>query len=129
MARVDDKRVEDIRKSGEFWPGGDIRVLGNQWMRAAFQSSGLKKAPRENSIRQALHKIIRKKKLRLHLSETVHVCVTLCMRVCYAMNMYYLIKEVFLHCKGGGRTDDEIDSWVMQQETCYLSIFRAYFMF
>ena len=43
MARIDDKSIEWIRRSGEFWPGGDIRVSANQWLRAAFHDSSLKR--------------------------------------------------------------------------------------
>ena len=68
MDRMDDNCVQWIRKTGEFWPGGDIRVSGNSWLRAAFTKSSLSKVPRENSIRQSLYEIIRKKKLRLQLS-------------------------------------------------------------
>ena len=68
MDRMDDNCVQWIRKTGEFWPGGDIRISGNTWLRAAFTKSSLSKVPRENSIRQSLYEIIRKKKLRLQLS-------------------------------------------------------------
>ena len=68
MDRMDDNCVQWIRKTGEFWPGGDIRISGNLWLRAAFTKSSLSKVPRENSIRQSLYEIIRKKKLRLQLS-------------------------------------------------------------
>lgn len=79
MDRMDDNCVQWIRKTGEFWPGGDIRISGNLWLRAAFTKSSLSKVPRENSIRQSLYEIIRKKKLRF------------------------------------GRSDDDLDTWVMQQ--------------
>lgn len=68
MARIDDKCIEWIRRSGEFWPGGDIRISANQWLRAAFRDSSLKKVLRENSMRQALHIVVNKKGLRLQLS-------------------------------------------------------------
>ena len=62
MARIDDKCIEWIRRSGEFWPGGDIRVSANQWLRAAFHDSSLKKVLRENSMRQALHIVVTTRK-------------------------------------------------------------------
>ena len=68
MDRMDDNCVQWIRKTGEFWPGGDIRISGNLWLRAAFTKSSPSKVPRGNSIRQSLYEIIRKKKLRLQLS-------------------------------------------------------------
>ena len=68
MARMDDTYIETIRRCGEFWPGGDIRISANQWLRAAFHDSSLTKVPRENSMRQAVHHIVKKKGLRLQLS-------------------------------------------------------------
>ena len=61
MDRMDDNCVQWIRKTGEFWPGGDIRISGNLWLRAAFTKSSLSKVPRENSIRQSLYEIIAKR--------------------------------------------------------------------
>ena len=68
LGKIDETRVETIRKKGEMWPGGDIRIAGNQWLRSAFHSSELVKVPRENSIRKSLMKVIKKKNLRSGLS-------------------------------------------------------------
>lgn len=68
LEKIDETRVETIRKKGEMWPGGDIRILGNQWLRSAYHASDLVKVPRENSLRKSLMKVIKKKKLRSGLS-------------------------------------------------------------
>ena len=68
MPRMDVRCVDWIQRSGEFWPGGDIRISANQWLRAAFNDSSLKKVLRENSMRQALHYVCKKKGICLHLS-------------------------------------------------------------
>lgn len=57
--------VEEIKKSGELCLGGDIRKLGNAWIRAAFQDSSLQKAPREGQVRMAITRLAKKAKLRL----------------------------------------------------------------
>jgi len=63
--RVD---VEKIKKEGELLPGGDIRILGNQWIRAAYERSGLSRIPREASMRLCIDKVVRKARLRFRLS-------------------------------------------------------------
>lgn len=60
--------VEEIKEKGHLVPGGDIRILGNQWLRAAFHDSKLSKVPRENQIREAVKILIKKKHLRTVLS-------------------------------------------------------------
>ena len=67
LERIDDVQIEMIRKKHEFWPGGDLRYHGNQWLRSAFNKSALTKVPRENSVRRSLWDIIKKKRLRLQL--------------------------------------------------------------
>ena len=69
---MDDERKERIRKFNELWPGGDIRVKGNQWLRSAYHKSAVKKVPRENTIRKILYIIVKKKSLRFGLSTLVH---------------------------------------------------------
>ena len=66
--RVD---VEKIKKDGELLPGGDIRILGNQWIRSAYERSGLSRIPREASMRLCIHKVVRKARLRFRLSDIV----------------------------------------------------------
>ena len=68
IARMDDKCIDWIRRSGELWPGGDIRIGGNQWLRAAYYNSSLQKVPRENSVRQAVYRVVKKKRLSHSLS-------------------------------------------------------------
>lgn len=68
MKRMDDKRVSAIKTTGEFWPGGDIRIKGNQWLRAAFERAGITKCPRENAMRHALRVVCKKHSLRFYLS-------------------------------------------------------------
>lgn len=55
-------------KEHELWPGGDIRILGNQWLRAAFADSGLAKVPRENTFRACVTKAVKKCNVGLPLS-------------------------------------------------------------
>jgi len=72
MKRMDDKRVCTIKTTGEFWPGGDIRIRGNQWLRSAFERAGITKCPRENAMRHALRVVCKKHSLRLYLSMLQH---------------------------------------------------------
>ena len=65
---IDDGRKERIKKMNELFPGGHIKISGNQWLRSAFHRSDLKKVPRESTIRLAIYKIVRKKDLRFELS-------------------------------------------------------------
>ena len=58
MKRLD---VETVKRHGELWPGGDIRILGNQWLRAAYVDSGLEKVPRENSFRACVDTLVKRK--------------------------------------------------------------------
>lgn len=60
---------EAVKKSMELCPGGDIRVRGNQWIRVAWRDAGLVRAPREHQIREAVKKLVAKRKLRVSLSE------------------------------------------------------------
>lgn len=65
------KRVDPdhVKKTDELWPGGHIRIAGNQWLRAAYSDSGLSKIPRENSFRSCIERLITKKHLRSQLSH------------------------------------------------------------
>lgn len=116
MKLVDDNCVALIRKTGEFWPGGDIRNGGNQWLRTAFHRSELVKVPRKNSVRQSLREVIRKKKLRHKLSQldchisTVnqwcHVWLNVLGFFCIPLHHLYA---------GFGRSDPELESWIIEQ--------------
>lgn len=44
--------VESIKKKEELVPG-DLRVLGNPWVRSSFRASGLACIPRETQVRQS----------------------------------------------------------------------------
>lgn len=55
--------TDEILQSQELIPGGDIRVKGNLWLRAAYTSAGLSKVPRETQVRLAVNKLVHKKKL------------------------------------------------------------------
>lgn len=66
IKRVD---VEHVKKQGELWPGGDLRIRENQWLRASFQSSGLSRVPRETALRLAVEQLVKKKHLRAHLRK------------------------------------------------------------
>ena len=64
------KRIDRdyVRKHDELLPGGDIRMTSNQWIRAAFVDSGIENVPRENRVREAVTKLVKKKKLGAPLS-------------------------------------------------------------
>ena len=64
IARVD---ALTVKKRLEFLPGGDIRTRASQWARAAFRDSGLRRVPRENQVREALYKVVKKCDLRFYL--------------------------------------------------------------
>ena len=71
IARVD---ATTVKKRLEFLPDGDIRTRANQWVRAAFRDSGLRRVPRENQVREALYKVVKKCDLRFHLIWSMHFC-------------------------------------------------------
>lgn len=56
--------VDEVKKNGELWPGGDIRIQDNHWLRAAFVDANIAKVPRENTFRASVEKLVKKKKLR-----------------------------------------------------------------
>ena len=66
--KIDDDRKEKIKRDLELCPGGDIRIDGNIWVRSAYRDSRLKRVPRENQVREAIKKVVSKKKLRFILS-------------------------------------------------------------
>ena len=65
ISRVD---RELVKAKLELLPGGDIRVGGNQWVRAAWVDSKLNRVPREGQVRESVRKLVHKKKLRFNLS-------------------------------------------------------------
>ena len=65
IPRVD---AQEVKRTEEFLPGGDVRIKGNLWIRAAFRDSGLKRVPREKTLRMALERVVKKCKLRHGLS-------------------------------------------------------------
>lgn len=69
MVKAMQKRidVEKVKKDGEICPGGDIRIVQNQWLRSAFQSSGLERVPRETALRLAVERLVQKKHMRAKL--------------------------------------------------------------
>ena len=71
LAKALIKRVdpEEVKKKNELCPGGDIRVKGNQWVRAAWRDCGLDRVCREGQVREAIKKLIAKRKLSFNLSH------------------------------------------------------------
>ena len=69
MKRIDDDAAKKIKQQRELLPGGNCRLRGNLWVRAAFKDSGLARVPRETQIRAALSKVITKKHLSSSLSD------------------------------------------------------------
>lgn len=65
MNRID---ANLVKRNGELLPGGDIRILGNQWLRASFEKSGLLRVPRETALRLSIQQLVKKKHLRSWLS-------------------------------------------------------------
>ena len=43
-----------VKEDQEFVPGGDLRCLGNQWLRLAFDDANLSRALREAEIRRII---------------------------------------------------------------------------
>ena len=108
MKRLD---VETVKRHGELWPGGDIRILGNQWLRAAYVDSGLEKVPRENSFRACVDTLVKRKNLRPKLSDP---------GLAESQWFYWVHLGTcfpFLS-KGLGKTDDELEAWVIDQAPC-----------
>ena len=68
MKRMD---LDYVKKNGELWPGGDVRIMGNQWLRSAYVDSSLSKVPRENTFRACVRKIVQRNHLRSLLSTGV----------------------------------------------------------
>ena len=55
--------MNEVKKSAELLPGGDLRSTRNAWVRAAWEHSGLKMVPREKQIRLAIGKLEKKRKI------------------------------------------------------------------
>lgn len=55
--------VATVAKEEALVPGGDIRTKGNEWLRAAFQASGLARVPREAQMRLGTTALVKVKKL------------------------------------------------------------------
>lgn len=87
--------VEETKKHGDLLPGGDIRILGNQWLRAAWKDSQLSKVPRERQVRHALYILTKKtnlrRVLRLQWFELFATCV--CLGCWVGYNTGILAKE------------------------------------
>ena len=63
LAKALIKRVdpEEVKKKNELCPGGDIRVKGNQWVRAAWRDCGLDRVLQRRSSQGGHQKIDRQK--------------------------------------------------------------------
>ena len=48
---------ESLKEEQELLPGGDIRVLGNGWVRKAWEDSKVARAPREGEVRRVVHQL------------------------------------------------------------------------
>ncbi len=55
--------MDYVEKHNELISGGDIRATGNLWLRKSYHEATITKVPRENQIRLAVDKIIKKKKI------------------------------------------------------------------
>lgn len=49
--------AEEVKEEKALVPGGDIRQLGNRWLREAFQASGIQRVPRESQFRKLIQSI------------------------------------------------------------------------
>ena len=59
--KIDLKRIKELREVVPVYQ--DLRCDGNVWLRRAFRDSGLLRVPRENQVRGALARVIKKKRL------------------------------------------------------------------
>ena len=134
MKQLDDDAVKKIQKLQEFLPGGDVRMKSNVWVRVAFCDSGLPRVPRENQIREALYKVVRKKHLRSSLSigySILYVQIDdFSILFCKTFTVDSTISISTLNAKkqGCGRTNDDLHAWIVEQVSCCLvcSIFLCF---
>ena len=49
---------KSLKEDQELVPGGDIRINGNMWLRAAFDSARLRRVPREGEVRRVIHQVV-----------------------------------------------------------------------
>lgn len=98
VSSIDEKIRAQIKKEGELLPGGDIRILGNQWVRGAFRDAALSRVPRENQVRLALRRVVSKAKL----SSSLRIYVALfALRLC--PTFLFLLSLVCLHDQASGK--------------------------
>lgn len=104
------KRVDpaEVKRTMDLIPGGDIRVKGNQWLRTAWRDAGragLGRVPREGQVREAVRRLVHKKKLRYYLSFVkVHWCNSFFIQGCFCWFF-----------PGFGRDDEELELWIIEQ--------------
>ena len=49
---------DSCREEQELVPGGDLRLLGNAWLRQAWEASKIERVPREAEVRKVVHQLI-----------------------------------------------------------------------
>lgn len=82
---------DDIQEERIMVQGGDIRQRGNQWLRKAWQKSGVTRVPREAEFR----KIVRS------LASQYNLCSTLPVNRKFAQFDFYLFLYTSLSCFEG----------------------------
>ena len=49
---------DSYREEQELVPGGDLRLLGNAWLRQAWEASKIDRVPREAEVRKVVHQLV-----------------------------------------------------------------------
>lgn len=62
-AMIDHAPLQSIKTNMELVSGGDLRSKPNAWLRSAWQSSNLKKVPRERQVRLAVQRFAKKTRI------------------------------------------------------------------
>jgi len=53
--------VDKVKKNGELWPGGDIRIQDNHWLRAAFVDANMQRSPGRTLSEHQLRSLSKRK--------------------------------------------------------------------
>ena len=78
---------ESAKEDQELVPGGDLRILGNAWLRTAWDQSKVERVPRESEIRKVVGQLA-----NLHEICTLHepfLDSTFCFFVCETLNCQF----------------------------------------
>lgn len=91
--------VENTKEERALLLGGDIRNEDNKWARVAFDSSGVKRVPREAEFRKLVTNLAYRYKLCNQL-ESVRYCAS------------------SVITQGPGLDNEQLETWIREEDAC-----------